>query len=102
MEPFALPVWTRKKAVESAASVAAGSSSRGRGWAPGGPASPWECWAARSRQARPEEARGASWGAAQGGHVERARALPLHLLHAERVVLDDPRGDAGREEQPQA
>ena len=37
---------------------------------------PWECWAARSRQARPEEARGASWGAAQGERFERA-ALPV-------------------------
>ena len=101
MEPFSLPVWTRRRwnrrldwrRARAAEAVA------GR---PGGRPLPWECWAARSRQARPEEARGASWGAAQGGHVERARALPLHLLHAERVVLDDPRGDAGREEQPQA
>jgi hypothetical protein len=43
------------------------SSSRGSGWAPSGPASPWECRAARSHQARPEEAQEASWGAAKEG-----------------------------------
>ena len=33
------------------------------GWTPSGWASLWEYRAAQSRQARPEEARGASWGA---------------------------------------
>eukprot|EP00964_Phaeocystis_antarctica_P091265 scaffold58506_cov33-Phaeocystis_antarctica.AAC.1 len=49
------------KAVESAALEAASSSNRGSGWAPRVPASSWECRAAQSRQARPEEAHEASW-----------------------------------------
>ena len=55
------------KAVKSATLEAARSSPRGGGGAPSGGASPWECRAARSRQARPEEAQGASWGTAKGG-----------------------------------
>ena len=48
--------------------AAPGSSSRrGNGWAPSGPASPWECRATQSRQARPEEAQEPSWGAATKG-----------------------------------
>jgi len=48
--------------VQSAALEADGSSSRGRGGAPSGPASSWECRAALSRQACPEEAHEPSWG----------------------------------------
>ena len=33
---------------------------------PSGPASSWECRAAQSRQARPEEAQEPRWGAAKG------------------------------------
>ena len=44
----------------------AGSSTRGSGWAPSGPASSWECRAAQSCQARSEEAQEPSWGAAKG------------------------------------
>ena len=45
------------------------------GWAPSDrPASPWECRAAQSGQARPEEAREPRWGAAQAG------ALPWGAL----------------------
>ena len=58
------PEWS--KAVKSAALEAASASTRGSGWAPSGSASPWECRAARSRQARPEEAQEPSWGAAKG------------------------------------
>eukprot|EP00964_Phaeocystis_antarctica_P058822 scaffold34897_cov59-Phaeocystis_antarctica.AAC.5 len=57
----------RPKAVKSAALEAARSSTRGSGWAPSGPASSWECRAAHSRQARPEEAQGAELGRCQGG-----------------------------------
>ena len=66
-----------KKAVTSAALEAAGSSTRGNGWAPRGPASPWEYQAAQSHQARPEEAQKPSWGTAKGvqfGHAA-VRAL---------------------------
>ena len=55
--------------------AAASSSTRGGGWAPapGGPASSWECRAAQSRQARPEEAQEPSWGShRQGEHFEQA------------------------------
>ena len=54
------------KAVESAALEAARSSNRGSGWAPSGWASPWECQAAQSRQARHEEAQEPSLGATKG------------------------------------
>ena len=40
---------------------AAGSSTRGSGWALSELASFWECRAAQSRQARPEEAQEPSW-----------------------------------------
>eukprot|EP00964_Phaeocystis_antarctica_P013141 scaffold7206_cov57-Phaeocystis_antarctica.AAC.2 len=59
-----MPAWS--KAVTSAALEAARSSNRGSGWAPRGPASSWECRAAQSRQARPEEAQEPSWGTAKG------------------------------------
>ena len=52
--------------VESATLEAARSSTRGGGWGPSGWASLWEYRAAQSRQARPEEAQGASWGTAKG------------------------------------
>ena len=61
-----MPLPEGSKAVKSAALEAAGSSIRGTGWAPSGPASSWECRAARSRQARPEEAQEPSWGATKG------------------------------------
>ena len=72
---------------------------RGAQWAglfPGSAGPPGAARRARRRHGGP------SWGAAEGGHVERARALPSRLLRAEGVALDDPRGDADREEQPQA
>ena len=59
---------------KSAALEAASSSSRGGGGAPTGPASSRECRAARSRQARAEEAKRASWGAAKGGTL----TMPQH------------------------
>eukprot|EP00964_Phaeocystis_antarctica_P076377 scaffold47222_cov72-Phaeocystis_antarctica.AAC.2 len=42
------------------------SSIRSRDRAPGGQGSSWECRAARSRWARPEEAQEPSWGTAKG------------------------------------
>ena len=54
------------KAVGPAALEAAGSSSRGGGWAANGPTSLWEWRAAQSHRARPEEAQEPSWGAAKG------------------------------------
>ena len=57
----------RSKAVKSAALVATSSTStRGGGWAPTSWVSPWECRAAQSRQAYPEEAQEPSWGTAKG------------------------------------
>ena len=75
MEPLSgVPEWS--KAVKSAALEAASSSTRGSGGAPSGPASSWECRAAQSHQARPEEAQEPSWGTAkghcQGGRFGRA------------------------------
>eukprot|EP00964_Phaeocystis_antarctica_P019634 scaffold10832_cov45-Phaeocystis_antarctica.AAC.5 len=67
------PEWS--KAVKSAALEAASSSTRGSGWALGGPASCWECRAAQNRQARPEEAQEPSFGTAKE-HRSRAWALP--------------------------
>ena len=61
--PAVVPGWS--KAVKSAAVEAARSSTRGRGWAPSGPASSWECRAAQSRQALPEGAQAPSWGTAR-------------------------------------
>ena len=59
-------------------------SPRGSGWAPRGCTSLWVYRAARSRQARPEKARGASWGTAKGGmvghHAARAGNNTLTLL----------------------
>eukprot|EP00964_Phaeocystis_antarctica_P096583 scaffold62868_cov28-Phaeocystis_antarctica.AAC.1 len=76
------------KAVESAALEAASSSNRGSGWAPRGPASSWECRAAQSRQARPEEAQEASWGAAKRGTLTMLRCCrriaPLGVLVPDR------------------
>eukprot|EP00964_Phaeocystis_antarctica_P109833 scaffold74249_cov69-Phaeocystis_antarctica.AAC.1 len=57
------PEWS--KAVKSATLKAASSSTRGSGWAPSGSASFWECRAAQSRQARPEEAQEPSSGTAK-------------------------------------
>ena len=55
-----VPGWS--KPMKWAALEAASSSTRGSGWALSGPASPWECRAAQSRQARLEEAQEPSWG----------------------------------------
>ena len=52
--------------VDSAALEAARSSTRGGGWALSVPASAWECRAAQSREARPEEAQEPSCGTAKG------------------------------------
>ena len=52
----------RSTAVKSAALEAAGSGTRGSGWAPSELAFPWECRAAQSRQVCPEEAQEPSWG----------------------------------------
>ena len=65
MDSGGAPGWS--EAVESAALEAAGSSTRGSGWASSGLASSWECQAAQSRQACPEEAQQPSWGTAEGG-----------------------------------
>ena len=70
---------------------AASSSTRGSGWAPSGLASSWECRAVQSRQARPEEAQGASWGPAKGGTLTM---LP-HVAHRLELHLGD-----GREAEP--
>ena len=51
----------RSNAVKWPTLEAASSSPRGGGWAPSGWASLSEYRAAQSRQARPEEAQGASW-----------------------------------------
>ena len=53
--------------VPSATLEAARLAPRGGGGAPSGRASLWECRAAQSRQARPEEPQGASWGTAKEG-----------------------------------
>eukprot|EP00964_Phaeocystis_antarctica_P040605 scaffold23210_cov45-Phaeocystis_antarctica.AAC.1 len=65
--------------------MAARSSIRGGGWVPSGWASPWECRAAQSRQARPEKAQGPSLGASTmlrcgggGGGFESDEARTLH------------------------
>jgi hypothetical protein len=53
-----VPAWS--KAVEIRGYAGAGSSTRGSGWAPSRPTASWECRAAQSHQARPEEAQGPS------------------------------------------
>eukprot|EP00964_Phaeocystis_antarctica_P065489 scaffold39525_cov55-Phaeocystis_antarctica.AAC.3 len=58
------PGWS--KAVTLAVLEAAGSSTRGSGWAPGGLGLLLGEHAAQSRQARPEEAQEPSWGTAKG------------------------------------
>ena len=65
---------TRSKAVKSATLEAARLSPRGGGGAPSGRASPWECRAAQSRQARPEEAQGERLV----GHCDPAALLERH------------------------
>ena len=78
----AAPEWSQ--AVESAATGAAGSSTRGSGWAPRGPASSWEYRAAQSRQARALERRRSRAGAPpRGGHFEHA-AVPRARAHRRR------------------
>ena len=67
---------------------AADPSSRGSGWAPSGPASPWECRAAQSRQARPEEAQEPSWSAAK--RDSSAVLLPKVALCPCRPALAPP------------
>ena len=73
------------EAVRSAALQQAGSSNRGSGWTPSGPASPWACRAARSRQARSEEAREPRCGAGKRlttapAAARRVDAEPAHGL----------------------
>ena len=53
--------------MESAPLGAARLSPRGGGEGPGGGASPWECRAAQSCQARPEKVQEQSWGTVKGG-----------------------------------
>ena len=53
--------------------------------------SPWECRAAQSRQARPEEAQEPGWGAAKGArHLTMLHCRPMRIdrgvLHMERQV----------------
>eukprot|EP00964_Phaeocystis_antarctica_P083851 scaffold52787_cov60-Phaeocystis_antarctica.AAC.2 len=62
-----IPLPERSRAVKSAALEAASSSTRGGGWASSGLDSSWECRAAQSHQARPEEAQEPSWGTANAG-----------------------------------
>ena len=104
MEPFALPAWARRRCNRRLRwrRARAAEAVAGR---PGGRPLRWECWAARSRQARPEEARGASWGAAQGGRFCAccpARALRglrvVRDLRVARPLLDGLLGDARREQ----
>ena len=83
----------RSKAVKSATLQAARSMPRGGGWASSGWASPWVCRAARSRQARPEEAQGASWGTAEAGTLAMLRCH--EDAHAHRAQA----GQAERTEQ---
>ena len=69
-------------AVKWAALEAAGSSTRGNGWAHSGPASSQECGAAQSRQARPEKAQEPSWGTAKRGTLtilpgQRGRSVKI-------------------------
>eukprot|EP00964_Phaeocystis_antarctica_P117172 scaffold81004_cov59-Phaeocystis_antarctica.AAC.1 len=75
---MARPGWS--KAVKLAALEAASSSTRGSGWAASGLACSWECRAAQSRQARPEEAQEPSWGTATGATLSMlhgcARSCP--------------------------
>ena len=78
--------------MKSAALEAAGSSSRGSGWAPSGPASAWECRAAQSRQARPEEAQEPSWGAARGGGTLTMLRHRRAAAEGEVVVLGKDTG----------
>ena len=71
-----------------AALKAVGSSIRGSGWALSGPASPWECRAAQSRQARPEEAP-EPWGTTskpyQGGTSSRLLCRPSGTTGCNRM-----------------
>ena len=64
-----------QRQVKWAALEAAGSSTRGSGWAPSGTGlSPWEDRAAQGRQARPAEAPEPSWGAAKKGALTMREA----------------------------
>ena len=74
-----------QKVAESVATFGGGELEPPRRWRgapvagrPSGWASLWECRAARSRQARAEEARGASWGAAEGGTLSVLAHDPTH------------------------
>ena len=64
---------------------AASSSTRGGGWAPSGWTSLWEYRAAQSRQACPEEAQGASWGAAKRGTLTMLLDLVVAVDEREKV-----------------
>ena len=63
-------------------------SPRGGGGAPSGWASLWEYRAAQSRQARAEEAQGASWGTAKAGTLtvlqRPCRMTETHDLEEQR------------------
>ena len=68
------------------------SSTRGTGWAPSGWASPWECRAAQSRQARPQEVQEPSWGTAKGWHLDPAVVLlmaPMVVALVTWIMVDD-------------
>ena len=83
----------------------ASSSTRGSGWAPGGPAPSWAYQAAQGRQARPEEAQEPSWGAAKRGtlttlpHLERCPHLLAHRAR-QPVVLESQRSQRAVVAQP--
>ena len=64
----------------------------GGGWGPSGWASPWECQAAQSRQARPEGAQEASWSTAKGGTL----TMPPHVVRQEVERRDGVTPQAGR------
>ena len=85
-----------------AALKAVGSSIRGSGWALSGPDSSWECRAAQSRQARPEEAQEPSGGTAKGrtltvlahardGAVAAARQPEAHRARLRQHLAHDAR-----------
>ena len=69
---------------------AARSSSRGGGWAHSGSVFSWECRAAQSRQARPEEAQGPSWGPTKGGTKGRTLIMLMHARDGTGAVARQP------------
>ena len=67
--------------MKSATLEAASSATRGGGGAPSGWASLWECRAAQSHQARPEEVQEPSWGTVKGDKV----TLTVHARVGEPI-----------------